>query len=268
MERMRMRFGRAVLAAAVLATVSAVVPVPSAGAAPACAPVLVLGARGSGEPQVGSAADAGSGLGQQTFDATRLLRQRMPAASVEAVQYPASSMGVLAANSSAYFGGLEQGVTWTRERIERSGAECPQQRIVLMGYSQGAMVMHRVVQDLVAAGDTAALSRIDGAVLMGDGDRDASDGTRAWGSARKGTGLARQFPSLSGARPTALPRGVARRVQSVCDRGDTVCDATGASGPARTPGDVHTSHYKASKPVRGAVDVVVRSVRSSLRTAG
>ncbi|MFN8172490.1 MAG: cutinase family protein [Candidatus Nanopelagicales bacterium] len=264
---MRMRFGRVVLVASVMAAVSAIVPAPTAGAAPACAPVLVLGARGSGEPQSGSASDAGSGLGQKTYDAAVLLRQRIPGASVESVQYPAASMAVLAADTSAYFGGLEQGVSWTRERIARSGTECPGQRIVLMGYSQGAMVMHRVVQDLVAAGDTAALSRIDGAVLMGDGDRDASDGIRAWGSARKGTGLARQFPSLSGARSTALPRSVARRVQSVCDRGDTVCDATGASGPARTPGDVHTRHYTATKPVRGAVDVVVRNARASLRSA-
>lgn len=268
-SRFRLRVTGAI-AVVGIALLSPGIGAPSAAAANAdCAPVLVLGARGSGEPQSGTAADGGSGLGQQTYQAAVALKQRLPGVdvAVEAVPYPAASMIVLAADPSTYFAGLEKGVTWTRARVAQSVAQCPDQRVVLMGYSQGAMVMHRAIQDVVAAGDTAALSRIDGAVLLADGDRAAGDGVRRWGTAKRGVGLARQLPALSGVRSTPIPRDVARRVQSVCDRGDSVCDAGGASGPSAGGGDVHTTHYLGSKPVRRAVGAVAARVQATLRAA-
>lgn len=262
--------GRFVGTATLLACMGlAVAVVPPAAAAPAtCADVLVVGARASGQPQAGDGGDAGTGLGAQVHAAARILQRRLPGASVEtvAVRYPAEPVTVLGSDPAAYFAGLEQGVAWTEQRLADAVASCPDQRLVLMGYSQGAMVMHRVVQDLVSSGPAGrgVLARLDGAVLLADGDRDATDGTRRWGSARKGVGLARQYGGLSGARTVALPRSVARLVQSVCDRGDRVCDVTGASGAAAGGGDVHTTHYRASAPVRKAVAAVVRNVRASV----
>ena len=269
------RHGRtvaAVLASALAAVVLPVLPIapaPSAAAAPAaCAPVLLVGARGSGAPQAGDDSDGRTGLGPEVRAAGRLLQRKLPAGSVEtvAVQYPALPVTALRTDPVAYVSGLEQGVTWTERLLAERAAACPAQRVVLMGYSQGAMVMHRVVQDLVASGSAGApvLARLDGAVLLADGDRDATDGTRRWGTARRGVGIARQYAALAGARATPLPAALARRVHSVCDRGDLVCDVTGASGPSAGGGDVHTTHYDASRPVRRAVAVVADRVAASV----
>ncbi len=260
----------AALAVALLLPVTFLIGAVPASAAPAeCAPVLFVGARGSGSPQSGDEGDGRTGLGAQVNDAARLLARRLPAGSVEtvAVQYPALAVTTLASDPVAYVSGLEQGVTWTQKLLAERATTCPQQRIVLAGYSQGAMVMHRVVQDLVASGPAGApvLARLDGAVLIADGDRDASDGSRRWGTARRGIGLARQYAGLAGARATALPAALARRVHSICDRGDRVCDATGASGPSAGGGDVHTTHYAGSAPIRKAVRVVASRVA---RTTG
>ncbi len=265
--RSRIRATGAIAVVVIALLASGVGDAPAVAATAECAPVLVLGARGSGEPSAGTAADGGSGLGRQTYAAALTLKHRLAGVDVvvEAVPYPAASMTVLAADPGTYFAGLENGVAWTRARIGESVARCPDQRVVLIGYSQGAMVMHRAIQDLVAAGDTAALSRLDGAVLLADGDRAARDGVRRWGTAKHGVGLARQLPALSGARSTPIPRDVAQRVHSVCDRGDSVCDATGASGPSAGGGDVHTTHYLGSKPVRRAVGAVAARVQAALR---
>lgn len=260
----RARVGAIVVAVA--ATVgSLLVTSPSARAAD-CADVLVLGARGSSQPQGGDATDGGTGLGAQVRAADDALRLALPGVNVqtEAIAYPALSVAVAAISPSRFVAGLEQGVAWTKARLAQSAAQCPQQRVVLMGYSQGAMVMHRVLADLVTAHDSATLGRIDGSLLLADGDRFDGDGARRWGTARRGAGIAQASPASFGVRQVVLPRAVGQRTHSVCDRGDIVCDPSGASGEQTGAEDVHLTHYRASLPVRRAVAVIARDVRASL----
>lgn len=114
----------AVSVASIAAPLSAAIPIPSATAAP-CPDVEVVFARGTNEPPgVG-------GVGQAFVDS---LRSRVPGRSVGvyAVNYPATD-----AFASSSFAGAGD----ARAHIESMAATCPNTRMVLGGYSQGAGVI-------------------------------------------------------------------------------------------------------------------------------
>ena len=241
----------------------------SAPAAPtSCADVLVLGARGSGQPQRGSASDGGTGLGPQVSSAVERLRNDLPGRSVrvQSLKYPARQAELLALDPQAYFGGLERGVSNAKALLAKQVGACPRQRYVLVGYSQGAMVMHRVLQDLRAEGSSATKEtrRIDAAVLLADGDRSSADHLVSSGSAGKGRGISYLSPADSRVRGTQVPTRLTSRVFSVCEQGDVICDyhsllQTNAQGVDGTT--VHVRSYTNAPNVLLAADAAARRVR-------
>ena len=132
-----------------------------------CGDVLFLGARGSGQAAGGAAVDAGTGMGPQVYAAYQRMVSDRPDRTIapRAVFYPAQEVQAIALNAGAYFSGLEQGVRDVKRTLRSEALRCPDQRLVLAGYSQGAMVMHRALQDLSTAKDPAAvdiLARLSG----------------------------------------------------------------------------------------------------------
>jgi cutinase len=125
------------LGATVLATsavVSPLIGIPSASAAP-CPDVQVVFARGTFEPPgVGD-------TGQAFADA---LRSRVGGKSVDvyAVNYPASLDFPTAAD----------GVIDASNKVRDVAANCPNTRMVLGGYSQGAAVIGYITEDAVPTG--------------------------------------------------------------------------------------------------------------------
>ena len=116
-------------------------PMPSASAQP-CPDVEVMFARGTGEaPGVG-------GIGQPFVDSLRW--HVLPrSVGVYAVNYPASSdFG----NRIAFTGNVVDGVRDARTRLEFMAAHCPNTRMVLGGYSQGAAVAGFVTSGEVPEG--------------------------------------------------------------------------------------------------------------------
>jgi hypothetical protein len=137
------------------------------------------------------------------------------------------------------------------------------------------MVMHRVVQNLVSAGNTQILDRIDGVILLADGDRLRNDNVTAWGSAPGySQGIGQLARAVSGSRSQKLPQGLESRVHSICFDHDFVC----ASGSASALWDVITGgavdpiirglkvhgSYKGGDDVSAATDAVLRRVRGRL----
>lgn len=235
----------------------------------ACADVLFLGARGSGQAAGGASADAGTGMGPQVYAAYQRLAADRPDRTItpRAVVYPAQEVQALALDAASYFGGLERGVRDVKRALRSEALRCPDQRIVLGGYSQGAMVMHRALQDLASAKDPAAvdiLARLDGAVLLADGDRLEKDRTTNYGTAGRSQGISYEVGPQSHARGTRLPRKLANRVQSVCEQADTVCDfhsifqadSAGVGGVT-----VHINSYTGAPDVLRATDVVAARLR-------
>ena len=114
---------------------------PAAAAAPKCNDVEIVFARGTTEP---------AGLGAVGKALVETLRPMIKGQSIGtyAVDYPASWD----------FSGVAAGANDASKRIQHIAATCPDSRIVLGGYSQGAAVMDVVTTSPVAAlGYTAPL---------------------------------------------------------------------------------------------------------------
>ncbi|MCV7359207.1 cutinase family protein [Mycolicibacterium fluoranthenivorans] len=131
---MKLTTGSTLLAAG-LSLAAVLGPQATAAAAPACPDVEVVFARGTFEaPGVGA-------TGQAFVDA---LNSRLPgeAVAVDAVNYPAS----------LDFEQAAQGVADASNTLESLAAGCPNTKIVLGGYSQGAAVAGYTTADSVPAG--------------------------------------------------------------------------------------------------------------------
>lgn len=227
-----------------LATIAALAGNPPPAAAATCGDqVVVLGAPGSGQRGQGL-----NGLGAEVTHAysdfvTQIRSRGITRVRSQTVDYPADDVSVLAHlpdGPSQYFAGLDKGLTNTLDQLRQiksgfdaSGATCSGARIVLMGHSQGAMVMHRALEALAPGGKSAnpaLLDRIAGALLIGDGDKMPADVSifntftpvtvLSQGIAQNPT-----FRELSGASGKTLPAAVQPKVYDVCFTGDIVCDS-------------------------------------------
>ena len=264
------RLLRALTIAATLAVAVLCMRGTADAASPApCSDVLVLGARGSGQEASGTTADGGSGMGPQVFGVHQRLVADLPGVSVTgvAVYYPARGVEAIALDPGAYFSGLEEGVRSVRGTLRRQAAACPDQRFVLAGYSQGAMVMHRAVQDLIASPTARSQdlrSRIDGVILIADGDRRADDRVTSLGSAVGGRGISYADPAVSGVRGTRFPASWRSKVVSVCNEADVICDYRGLlqQDSHGTGGvTVHIKSYTGAADVQHAADLVAVRIR-------
>jgi cutinase len=187
--------------------------VPSASAEP-CPDVQVVFARGTGEPPgVG-------GVGQAFVDS---LRAQSGGRSVDvyAVDYPASSDF---ADRMAFAGTVVDGIRNAGEHIQSMAATCPNTRIVLGGYSQGAVVAGFVT----SAGTPAGVSAEFGSTIPKPLPPEVADHVAAVTLIGKPSDA---FLRDYGAPPIVVgPRYAAKTIEE-CAPGDTICDGTAGGGP-------------------------------------
>jgi cutinase-like protein len=140
------RFARVLGVAILTASGLLFAPVPSSSAQP-CADVEVIFARGTAEPPgVG-------GIGQAFVDA---VRAQAGARSVDVypVDYPASAdFG----NAMDFALTVIQGIRDAADHIQATAANCPKTRMVLGGFSQGAVVAGFVTSAVIPDGIPAGL---------------------------------------------------------------------------------------------------------------
>lgn len=108
-----------ILSLAVILLMNLAVAAPIADTAPACWQTRIFAARGTGQ-------SAGVGSIGITANQMKLFARF---ATVEAVQYPASY-------TPTYLGSVKIGATNLQAMIKDAVDECPNVRIVLLGYSQ------------------------------------------------------------------------------------------------------------------------------------
>lgn len=206
---------------------------PAAGSA-GCPDVLFLGARGTHESGPGTPGwpkkhySPGDpyGLGPEINS----LREAMIKAigngirvQVVSVRYDSTDINTLVTNPDKYFANLQAGVDWTGTFLTRQAASCPHQQIVLAGYSQGAMIMHRILHQL----GTKLLYRVMSAVLVGDGDQVPRDRVSRFGTAPlTAAGIGLSYCRLALCTHAKFSPVAGARVLSVCNTGDIVCAAT------------------------------------------
>ena len=121
----------------------------------------------------------------------------------------------------------------------------PATKVVLAGYSQGAVVIHRNLQDLADDPHVAA------ALLIADGDRLPVDTTINMGSTASvpgvGKGVAQEHSFLASTDTSMLPPEIGARTVSVCDVGDPVCDYDPDASEVSPAGiAIHTSYAPAA----------------------
>ncbi|MDF3339265.1 cutinase family protein [Mycolicibacterium septicum] len=237
----------ALASAAVLAGTAVGFAAGSAQASPGCPDVHWIGVAGSGERDDPSV-DAGMGrvVYNSLSDLSRWVQQDGRTMTAEAVVYPAAP--VPADGDLLGWGGfmssVDAGVAALGNQYAAFTQQCPSSEVVLAGYSQGAMVVHRNLTALAASPNLAA------ALLVADGDRLPADPTVNLGTATAlpgtGKGVAQDWPILAHA-PAPLPVSVGSRTISVCDRGDAVCDYDeDADEVTATAIAVHTSYARSA----------------------
>ena len=199
----------------------------TAAAASSCADYHWIGAAGSGQRDAASVA-ANGGMGDVVYQSYQQLRGELLASGrtidAEAVQYPAAAVPLEGGLGGwlDFLGSVGDGTDAVAEQFTAFTERCPDTKVVLAGYSQGAMVVHRNLYDL--AGDP----RVAAALLIADGDRLPVDTTVNLGSTTlapsRGKGVAQEHSLLASANTSMLPPAIGARTVSVCDVGDPVCD--------------------------------------------
>lgn len=200
----------------------------SAAAAPGCGDYHWIGAAGSGQRDAAHLA-ANAGMGDVVYQSYLQLQSALAAdgrtITAEAVEYPAAPVpadgGVRGWMN--FMDSVHDGTDAAADQLKAFSAKCPATKVVLAGYSQGAMVIHRNLHDL--ADDPQVVA----ALLVADGDRLPVDTTINMGSAALapgvGKGVAQEHSFLAGTDTSMLPAAVGARTVSVCDVGDPVCDS-------------------------------------------
>ena len=223
LRRLSALAGAAAVAGAALVALSTGV----AQAQPACPDVHWIGAAGSGE-RTPAEVTQNDGMGRVVYQSLGDLSQELQrdgrTITAEAVEYPAVAVpdddgGV--GEWLGFMGSVDTGAAALGAQYQSFVQRCPTSKVVLAGYSQGAMVVHRNLAALSASPNLA------GALLIADGDRRPDDPTYNIGSvtARPGAGkgVAQDWPILAHA-PAPLTPELGARTISVCDLGDAVCD--------------------------------------------
>jgi hypothetical protein len=206
--------GAAVVSAgAILATTTA----PTATAEP-CADVDLVFARGTDEaPGVG-------GVGQSYADA---LRAQLGARTLNVypVNYPASGDFN---NREAFAANVIDGVRDAGNHVQATAANCPATKIVLGGYSQGAIVAGFVTANEVPAGVPAAIA---------PQPLPASTADHVAAVTLFGNPSPQLLQVYDAPQMTIGPNYVGKTLQ-LCAQGDTICDGT----PGGLPSFAHMAY--------------------------
>ncbi|MCL3819680.1 cutinase family protein [Aeromicrobium wangtongii] len=211
-----------------------------------CADLVVLGARGSTQDP-----DLNDGVGTEVRRTTDELARRLHGRSgltvrIEAIRYDAGAT----ATRAAYQRHTVEGTRMMLSRLRTLASTCADSRFALLGFSQGAQVVHGAATDM--PGDLAG--RVVLVAMIADPLRDPTDAIAHWSYAEeptRGNGRLGAGPPISAAlRPAAI---------SLCVEGDEICNARGA--PGDPPSEVHKHFYERPAAVRATaarLDAVLR----------
>lgn len=158
------------------------------------------------------------------------------------VPYTAQFRNINAQHEMTYDDSQAEGRARINEEMRATNAQCPLTGFVLMGFSQGAVIMGDVAEQLGADNGPVPADRILGVALLADGRREAGKGVVP-GNPVAGIGaelaLAPVNLLVQPIVPGATMRGgragfgaINDRVQDICAPGDTVCDAPPGIGDA------------------------------------
>lgn len=253
-------------------------PVAQDGLQQQCADVLFLGVRGSGET-----VDFGGIIGPAASDymakigSSRVVRfapVEYPAAPVSDLIWDSAKAMVDPNSAWSYMASVDDGVAAARAVLNDSKTRCPNEKWVIAGYSQGALVAHRVLTNFFSQES----ARMAGVLLVANPGRTPDAGMNKSGSASAGKGL---LPALEIYNPP-YSSNLNSITYSHCNSYDIVCDtANNATTTYRPPNgksiflhgvDVHVGYKVAElsdqiqKVANRTLELTKRTVLESYKT--
>jgi hypothetical protein len=153
-----------------------------------------------------------------------------------------------------YEASIARGVAQALVEIKTVLSRCPEEEIVLAGYSQGAMVIHQAELRLEREGNSAALDAIGGTLLLGDGDRVPHSAAKLIGGAPSGGEGVQVYLHGFKAQDVVEPESTVE----ICAPGDVVCDFTlHTDGTAFYRAGAHTHSNYDQPPQSSFLDAAV-----------
>jgi cutinase len=212
-----------------------------------CADLVVVGARGSMQ-----SADRNLGVGTEVRVTVEQLARRLHRRSgvtvhVEPVLYDSSPTPTAA----GFLRNTAAGGTLALDRLASLATECPSSRFALVGFSQGAHVVHTAAM----AVPTSVRSRIALVAMIADPTDNPDDPITRWSYAAEPT---RGHGRLGAGPP--IPTALRRAAISFCVAGDAICNDRGAPGSGQSPTHKHFYERPATARVTAArLDRVLRA---------
>lgn len=150
---------------------------------------------------------------------------------------------------------IDAGVDSLDAAIDLRSQSCEDESIVLVGYSQGAAVIHRYLNRLEDRQDWDVMDRIAAVVLISDPDRVPGSRAQSFGGATSGAQGAAYFAGSLKLAPARrdIPADLADVTVSVCLKRDIVCDFTPRGLLTPTGTRIHTDSYKDKRNLTQAV---------------
>ena len=155
------------------------------------------------------------------------LEKQQPGATIEGLglRYPALPVpgvwGSLFGNSwNEYEDSFWEGAGDVAIGVREASEACPKEKIVLAGYSQGALAIHLALTDLVGSTE---LAHVSGVILIADPENRGDDTTiEKWGSAK--TNADGLYTKVFGHSLTAVtPSALKGHAVEFCHNHDIVC---------------------------------------------
>lgn len=256
-------------------------------AARGCTPIWYIGARGSGEPATVHHHPIYHGMGHEVYDMATVVGTDLQAKglgmSLLADTYNADSVDELLPNAQVladisggkyalataeyihssvnrYDASIQQGISNAEYAVHTVLADCPGARIIMAGYSQGAIAMHDA-ENYLALHQPGEFSHIAGTLLLGDGDRVPDTKAKQFGTSSASAEGLRVYLHLVQAHDVPDPATTA----NIANADDIVADfALLHLLHARAAAKVHTSYADTAgeKLLADAAHWVARKVLS------
>ena len=231
-----------------------VAPPPPPSESPECADVLFIGVRGSGEGPQGDPpffTNDFDGFGTRMWTSYQAFEQQLrelePNATVKAYGLRYRALGlpynVINMGTDAYFNSIYDGVDKLNAYVDAETARCAGDvpRLVLAGYSQGALVVHIVLRQFAEfEPEMLSPSRLGAVILLADPAKTPNGSETIWQGANELAGagirnaegvwhkLFKAYNETTYHGP--LPTAITDRTVSLCHENDWVCSPGWLSG--------------------------------------
>lgn len=254
-----------------------------------CPLVQLVAVNGTTESSKNSETDADTGW------MARVVRPVVRAANADGedriartyVPYPASFGGfVPSEDQSSYAKSVTVGIDNGKKLIAETVERCPETKIFVAGYSQGAQVASAIARDIGAGNGPVEPDQFAGAALMSDPTRamgapvfqggasrstpGAVPGTEGTSVAAVGVAAGAPVPEGRGISPNTAAAdfgAVADRVASFCVPGDLACDTPTDSDLFQVVANIAGQSETGGDPVQALLNVATVTGQSVLFTA-